>query len=552
MKEPDGTLRVLEAGPGAPDGLRDRLDRLVLTDDPLVQLLFHAEQLRGLFLGELVHRDAGPEREHLGDRLFVDFVEEVDALGAPLLFLVGTTLEQFLLAVAQLRGPLELLRLDRRFLLLADLRDLVLELAVVRRGLHATDAQARTRFVDEVDRLVGEVTVGDVAVGEVGRRDDRLVGDRDAVVRLVALAQPLQDLDRVRDRRLVDLDRLEPAFERRVLLEVLAVLVERGGTDGLELTAREHRLEDRRRVDRTFGGTGTHERVQLVDEQDDVAACADLLQHLLQPLFEVTAVAGTGDECAEVEGVELLRVQRLGHIALDDVLREAFDDRGLAHARLADQHRVVLGTARQHLHDALDLALAPDDRIELLLARELREISTELVEDERPGRLRLTRPTAGGTLTAGFLRARVATQQLDDLLTDARQVGAELDEHLGRDPFALTDEAEEDVLGADVVVTELQRLAERQLQDLLRAGREGDVARGRLPAVTDDLLHLGAHGLERDSERLEGLGGDAFALVDEAEQDVLGPDVVVVEEPRFLLRKDHDATCPVREALEHC
>ena len=108
------------------------------------------------------------------------------------------------------------------------------------------------------------------------------------------------------------------------------------------------------------------------------------------------------------------------------------------------------------------------------------------------------------------------------------------------------------MLGADVVVTELQRLAERQLEDLLGAGREGDVARGRLPTVTDDLLHLRAHGLERDSERLEGLGGDAFALVDEAEQDVLGPDVVVVEEPRFLLRKDHDATCPVREALEHC
>ena len=192
------------------------------------------------------------------------------------------------------------------FLLLADLRDLVLELAVVGRCLHATDAQARARLVDEVDRLVGEVTVGDVAVGEVRRRDDRLVGDRDAVVRLVAVAQTLQDLDRVGDRRLLDLDRLEPALERGVLLEVLAVLVERGRADGLELTAGEHRLEDGRGVDRTFGGTRTDERVQLVDEQDDVAAGADLLQHLLQALLEVTAVAGAGDERAEVERVELL------------------------------------------------------------------------------------------------------------------------------------------------------------------------------------------------------------------------------------------------------
>ena len=307
----------------------------------------------------------------------------------------GALLEQLLLAVAQLRGPLELLGLDRRFLLLADLRDLVFELAVVGRRLHATDAQARARFVDEVDRLVGKVAVGDVAVGEVRRRDDRLVGDRDAVVRLVALAQTLEDLDRVRDRRLLDLDRLEPALERRVLLEVLAVLVERGGADGLELTAGEHRLEDRRRVDRAFGGTGTHERVQLVDEQDDVAAGADLLQHLLQALLEVTAVAGTGDERAEVERVELLGVQRLGHVAVDDVLREAFDDRGLADAGLTDQHRVVLGAAAEHLHHALDLALAPDDRVELLLARELREVAAELVEDERTRRLRLGRTATG-------------------------------------------------------------------------------------------------------------------------------------------------------------
>src|SRR5437868_9585996 len=34
-----------------------------------------------------------------------------------------------------------------------------------------------------------------------------------------------------------------------------------------------------------------------------------------------------------------------------------------------------------------------------------------------------------------------------------------------------------------------------------------------------------------DAERLQGLGGGAPALADEAEQDVLGADVVVVEHP---------------------
>ena len=106
------------------------------------------------------------------------------------------------------------------------------------------------------------------------------------------------------------------------------------------------------------------------------------------------------------------------------------------------------------------------------------------------------------------------------------------------------------MLGADVVVAELQRLAERQLEDLLGARREGDVARRRRAALADDLLDLAAHGLERDAERLEGLGRDAFALVDQPEQDVLGADVVVVEEARFFLRQDDDPAGPVGEPFE--
>ena len=77
-------------------------------------------------------------------------------------------------------------------------------------------------------------------------------------------------------------------------------------------------------------------------------------------------------------------------------------------------------------------------------------------------------PPPGGR-TARLLRAGVTREQLDDLLTHAGKVGAELDEHLGRDAFTFADEAEEDVLGPDVVVAELQRLAERELEHLLRA-----------------------------------------------------------------------------------
>jgi hypothetical protein len=115
-------------------------------------------------------------------------------------------LEQRLLLIAQAAGLFELLLLDGALLGLLHLDELRLDLAQVGRGGHPLDAQARAGLVDEVDGLVGQVPVGDVAVGEVRRSDERLVGDRHPVVRLVLVADALQDLDRVGQRRLVDLD----------------------------------------------------------------------------------------------------------------------------------------------------------------------------------------------------------------------------------------------------------------------------------------------------------------------------------------------------------
>ena len=70
-------------------------------------------------------------------------------------------------------------------------------------------------------------------------------------------------------------------------------------------------------------------------------------------------------------------------------------------------------------------------------------------------------------------------------------------------------------------------------------------------ALADDLLHLGPHGLERDPEGLERLGGDALPLVDQPEEDVLRPDVVVVEQAGLLLGEDDDPPGSIGEALEH-
>ena len=56
---------------------------------------------------------------------------------------------------------------------------------------------------------------------------------------------------------------------RRVLLDVLAELVERRGADAAQLAARQGRLEQVGGVHRALGLARADDQVQLVDEQDD-------------------------------------------------------------------------------------------------------------------------------------------------------------------------------------------------------------------------------------------------------------------------------------------
>ncbi len=106
----------------------------------------------------------------------------------------------------------------------------------------------------------------------------------------------------------------------------------------------------------------------------------DLGQDRLQPLLELAAVLRAREQGADVERPHPLALQSFWNVAGDDPLREALGDRRLADAGVADQHRVVLRPAREHLDHAADLLVAADDRVELSLLGELRQVAAELLE----------------------------------------------------------------------------------------------------------------------------------------------------------------------------
>jgi hypothetical protein len=291
---------------------------------------------------------------------------------------------------------------------------------------------------------------------------------------------------------------------------VLAVLVERRRADAAELAARERRLQQVRGVGRAFGGAGADDRVQLVDEEDHLALrLGDLAQHGLETILELAAVLGARDQRAEVERDDAPVLQRVGHVARDDALGEALDDGRLADARLADQDRVVLGAAREHLHDAADLVVAADDRIELAAARDLGEIAPIFRE-------RLV-------LRLGILirHARAAAHRLERL--QQRVLGdAFLAQRTAGGIAFVRGDAEQEVLGRDVLVLQLLRFLEGSVERT--AQRVADARLRRRTRYTrqrrQQLVELCAERLDRDAELQEHRHGGAFRLRDQRTQEV--------------------------------
>ena len=393
------------------------------------------------------------------------------------------------------RRVLGLLQLHLLHFQAGDLALQLVDLLGLRVELHA---QVRGGLVDQVDRLVGQLTAGDVPVGQRSGGDQRVVTDRDLVMGLISPLQTAQDRDRVFNGRFAHEHLLETALQRRILLHVLTVLVQRGRADQAQLAAGQHRLQHVARIHRALGRAGADDGVDLVDERDDLAVgVLDFVEHDLQALLELAAVLRTGDHRAEVERDQALVLQRRRHVAGHDALRQPLDDGGLADAGLANQHRVVLGAAAQDLDDAADLLIAADHRVELAVA----------CLGGQVGGVLLQRLVVAFGVRAGNLGA-------------AAHAGHGLAQRLRRDAVALEDiralvrgagrDADEQMFGGDVFVTHRLHLllglrdGGRQLTARLRlrgartaGARQGDQ---RIAYLGADALTVAAGGLDQSGD----------------------------------------------------
>jgi hypothetical protein len=307
--------------------------------------------------------------------------------------------------------------------------------------------QPRRRLVDEVDGLVGQEARGDVPVGQRGGGDQRGVADVDLVVRLVAALEPAQDRDGVLDAG----SPTSTCWKRRSRAGSFSMPVRYSSS----VVAPTMRSSPRASIGLSMLPASIEPSAlpapttvcsSSMKVMISPVGLGDLLQHGLEPLLELAAVLRAGDHGAEVEADDALVLERLGTSPATIALREPLDDGGLADAGLADEHRVVLGAAAEHLHHAADLGVAADDGVEVAPARALGEVDAVLLQ-RLVGRLRVL--VGDPPDAAAHLGERV-----DELLRQPAALAADALEQVG-DLAALGGQADQQVLGADVVVLRL-------------------------------------------------------------------------------------------------
>ena len=357
------------------------------------------------------------------------------------------------------------------------------------------------------------------------RRHERRILDAHAVMHLVALLESAQNRNGRLHRWLGDLHRLEAPFQRRVFFDVLAVFIERRRAHAAEFAAGKLWLHDVRRVRRTFRRARADDGVQLINEQNDFAFAGDnFLQKRLEPVLEFAAIFRAGNHRAEVHRHQPLVLERFRDVAAHDAPRQALGNRRFAHAGFADEHRVVLGAARQHLHHAADFLVATDDRVNLPLARQRSEVAPVFVE-----RLKFS--------FGIFVRHTLVAAQIGERLEHDVALETGGGKHFLQRHTAIGEQAEQQMFGADVIVLEFVRLGLRGIERFAQ-GRAGINLRGALDLVAAGqfAFQFGLQLRGRHADFLEQFGHEAFRLAEQGQQQVLAVHFLVRHFAREALR----------------
>ena len=220
-------------------------------------------------------------------------------------------------------------------------------------------------FVQQVDGLVRQEAVGDVALRQHHALAGNFGRNGHTVEFRIGLGNALHDLAGFLNGRFCHGDRLETALQRGVFLNVFAVFRKGRSTDHLDLASGKGGLQDVGSIHTAFRVTGTHQIVDFIDDEDDIAALLDLADQALHTAFKLATELGTGHKGSQIQQEHFLIPQLVGHFPGGDPLGKTFRNSGLTDTGLTDETGIVLLAAVQNLNHTLGFHITADDFIQL-------------------------------------------------------------------------------------------------------------------------------------------------------------------------------------------
>ena len=276
--------------------------------------------------------------------------------------------------------------------------------------------------------------------------------------------------------------------------------------------------------------------MQFINEDNGVLALHQFFHDGLEALFELAAVFRSGNNQRKIKREDALVREERWNVAVGDALRQAFHDGGLAYARLANQHRIVLRAAAQNLYHALHFIFATHQGIERAFASRLREVAAEFREQRSFFRPR---------------RCRFFTRSARQLLAQGREAQTALHQDFRAKALLFAKDAKQQMLRADVLVAQALGLFRSHVQDALafRAQRHFH-GRGNALANGDASFNLFANGFD-GTLLAEETVGQGFVFAHQAEQQMLRLNVWAAILTGLVPCEKYDATRFLCIAFEH-
>ena len=221
--------------------------------------------------------------------------------------------------------------------------------------------------------------------------------------------------------------------------------------------------------------------MELVNEENNFPfRPLHFFHHILHPLFKLAAIFRAGNHESEVERQKLFALQHFGNIACRHARGESFGNRRLPHARLADEHRIVLGATRENLNNSVNFYIAADNRVKLVLGGEFGEITRVLGERAETLWLRGLPVFRGLKLFQDGDRGVAAySEACENVCGRAR----------------MFNDGEEEMLGADEGIVHPRRNLPRRFKRLREIRREIDLICGREHRGALGRLQVLKHGV---------------------------------------------------------